>query len=195
MKLNAKRAILEFSSIVVAVILAMSLSEMRQNYLNDQLAQISFENIVSEVQKNRNDLKRDSVKTSQDLAFIQEWVKDVSEKKKPETFTAGFTLSFLNTSAMEVAEINQSLAFLSMEQNMDIAELYATQKFYSDHGAKMFDVMGSLVGQLSHPDAEERLPHILTMRFHLRIIHNTMKAYLSESEVFLKKYGVTEASD
>ena len=194
MKINAKRAILEFSSIVIAVILAMSLSEMRQNYLNKKLAENSFENIVLEVQKNREDLIRDSTKISKDLAFIQQWIRDVVEKRKPEAFNAGFSFSFLNTSAMEVAEINQSLAFLSTEQNIDIAEVYATQKFYAEHGAKMFDIMGELVGQISNPDPDDLLPDVFTMRFHLRIIFDTIKAYLQESSVFMRKYA-TEASD
>lgn len=194
MKLNAKRAILEFSSIVIAVILAMSLSEMRQNYLNDKLAEKSFEDIVLEVQNNREDMVRDSAKIFKDLAFIQQWIKDVVEKKKPEAFSSGFSFSFLNTSAMEVAEINQSLSFLSAEQNMDVAEVYATQKFYTEYGAKMFDVMGELVGQISNPDPNDLLPNVLTMRFHLRIIFNTIKAYLQESSVFMMKYA-TEASD
>lgn len=196
MKFNAKRAVLEFSSIVVAVILAMSLSEMRQNYLNDRLAEKSFNNIILEVEQNWNELKMDSIRISKDLDFIQQWVKDVSEKNKPATFTAGFSLSFLNRSAMDVAEINQSLAFLSTERNMDIAEVYATQKFYSEHGAKMFDVMGELVGQMSRGKNErEMLPHVLTMRFHLNIIYSTIKAYLQESSEFLEKYVITEASD
>lgn len=195
MKLNAKRAIIEFSSIVIAVILAMSLSEARQNYLNDRLAEKSFENIVLEVQKNREDLKADSVKISKDLAFIQQWISDVMEKRKPETFNAGFSFSFLNTSAMEVAEINKSLAFLSTQKNMDIAEIYATQKFYSEHGAKMFDVMGELVGQISNPNLSELLPDVFTLRFHLNIIKSTIKAYMVESSSFLEKYAIAEASD
>lgn len=194
MKLNVKRVVLEFASIVIAVILAMSLSEMRQGYLNKKLAEKSFENIVSEVQENREGLKKDSSRIATDLIFIQEWIKEVVEDRKPEKFSAGFSLSFLNRSALEVAEINQSLAFLSNAQNMDIAEIYATQKFYSEHGAKMFDVMGEAVGQLANPNEKEMLPYVLTLRFHLNIVQSTIKAYLEESSSFLKKYTTPEAS-
>ncbi|OEK07096.1 hypothetical protein [Roseivirga misakiensis] len=195
MKLNAKRAVLEFTSIVVAVILAMSLSELRQNYLNEQLAKKTFKNIVLEVEHNEEQLKRDSAKIAKDLAFIQKWVEDVSEDKKPETFSAGFSLSFLNSSAMEVAEINQSLAFLSMEQHMDLADIYAAQDFYSEHGTKMFDIMGGFVGQMTEPNPKEVLPHVLTLRFHLRIIYNTINAYLEQSSTFLENYATVLASD
>jgi len=194
-KLNLKRAIIEFSSIVVAVILAMSLSEMRQSYLNEKLAEVSFKNIVLEVQHNQSELKKDSIRIASDIEFIQKWILDVSEGKKPETFSVGFSLSFLNTSALEVADINQSRAFLSMEQNMDLAEIYSTQQFYADHGAKMFDVMGVLVGNLSLPDAKDLLPHVLTFRFHLNIIYSTIRAYLGESSAFLEKYATVLTSD
>lgn len=194
MKFNVKRVVLEFASIVIAVILAMSLSEMRQSYLNDKLAERSFENIVLEVQENREGLKKDSARIAKDLIFIQKWIKDVVENRKPETFSAGFALSFLNRSALEVAEINQSLAFLSNTQNMDIAEIYATQNFYEEHGAKMFDVMGQVVGQLANPNEKEMLPYVLTQRFHLNIIQSTIRAYLEESSGFLEKYTTPEAS-
>lgn len=190
MKVSAKRAVLEFASIVVAVVLAMSLTEMRQNYLNKKLAQKSLANILEEVRDNRQELLNDSTKIASDLAFMSQWIKDVKEERKPEDFSADFTFSFLSRTALEVAKVNQSLTYLSNEDNMEIAEVYATQEFYSEQGAKLFDVMGNMVGSLTNPNVEDMLPHVVGLRFYLVLVFNTVKAYLAETRELLENHGV-----
>ena len=190
MKVSVKRAILEFASIVVAVVLAMSLTEMRQNHLNKKLAQQSLANILEEVEDNRQELLDDSAKIANDLVFMNQWIKDVKESRKPEDFGVNFTFSFLSRTALEVAKVNQSLTYLSNEENMEIAQVYATQEFYSEQGAKLFDVMGNMVGSLTDPDAKEMLPHVVGMRFYVVLVFNSVNAYLTESRKLLESHGV-----
>ncbi|MBO3698771.1 hypothetical protein [Roseivirga sp. E12] len=195
MKFNVKRAVFEFLSIVIAVILAMSLTEMRQNYLNRQLAEKSFSNIVDEIRENREGLIRDSARIAKDLDFIKKWIEDVKEKRKPEDFSAGFSLSFLNKAAMDVAQNNQSLNFISNERNMAISQIYDTQAFYQEHGAKTFEIMGDMSSSVISSKPEDLLPYVLRFRFHLGVVFNTVKAYLVESEDFLQNEALMPASD
>lgn len=196
MKFNTRRAIFEFLSIVVAVILAMSLTEMRQNYLNKKLAETAFSNIVEEIRENRDGLRDDSARIAKDLAFIQDWIKDVSEDRKPADFSAGFSLSFLNKAAMEVATMNQSLTFISNERNMAISGIYDTQEFYQIHGAKTFEIMGDMSSSIVGSDPKKLLPYVLKLKFHLGVVFNTVKAYMVESGALLSNEALlTEASD
>lgn len=189
MRIDRKRVALEFTSIVVAVILAMSLSEMRQNYLNKRLAQRSFNSIIAEVQSNQDELKGDSVKLSKDLNFIKKWVSDVKNDVEHESFSTTFSLSFLSESARDVAETNQSLTHLSNEQNLAIAEVYATHDFYAQQGSKMFDLMGEMISNMGESDAKKLLPHVQALKFHMNLIFSTVKAYLEESKEFLSQYA------
>ncbi|WP_305981944.1 hypothetical protein [Roseivirga thermotolerans] len=160
-KIDLRKAGFEFFSIVVAVVLAMTLTEWRQDYLNKKLAQQSLLNIIEEVQENRRELMEDSAKISQDMAFIDRWLQ-AQNNASNEDFGVHFSFSFLSKSALEVAKINNSLTYLPNEVNMQIAEAFA--------------------------DKARQL------RFHLGLIHNTIKAYLGESQQFLENHRAIPTS-
>lgn len=189
MKLNTRKAIFEFSSIVIAVVLAMGLTEWRQSYLNHKMAAESFEKIVQEVRDNVEELKGDSLKMANDLEAMSEWVRQWALKEKKVPLGANFSYSFLSRSALEVARINQSLTFLPGDKVLAIAELYAAQDFYSENAAEIFDIMGDLQGEINRAESQEFFAIVQKLRFHMRLVFNTVKAYLEESEDFLEKYG------
>lgn len=189
------RASFEFLSIVVAVVLAMALTEWREDHLNRKLASQSLNNIIEEVQENRRELMNDSSQISKDISFINGWLESYSREEEQNNFSSNFSFSFLSKSALEVAKINNSLTYLPNEVNMEIAEVYATQEFYSDNAIKLFDIMG----QMGRTDSKERMEafvdQVRQMRFHLVLVRNTIKAYLGESEKFLESRGVKPASE
>ncbi|MCE7994837.1 MAG: hypothetical protein HEP71_22870 [Roseivirga sp.] len=189
MKVNTRKAIFEFSSIVIAVVLAMGLTEWRQSYLNHKMAEASFEKIVQEVRENVAELKTDSLKMANDLKAMTEWVRQWTLKEKKVPLGANFSYSFLSKSALEVARINQSLTFLPGDKVLAIAEIYATQDFYSENAAEIFHLMGDLQGEINRSESQEFFASVQKLRFHMRLVFNTVKAYLNESEDFLEKYG------
>ncbi len=189
MKVNTRKALFEFLSIVIAVVLAMGLTEWRQSYLNHKLADASFDKIVLEVKDNLEELQRDSIKIAQDLETMTEWVRQRSLKEKTVPLGVNFSYSFLSTSALEVARINQSLTFLPADKVLAIAEIYATQEFYSENAAKIFDIMGDLQGEVNESESQEFFAVVQRFRFHMRLIFNTVRAYIAESQEFLDKYG------
>lgn len=189
MKAHTRKAIFEFGSIVIAVVLAMGLTEWRQSYLNHKMADVAFEKIVIEVQENLAELKNDSAKIARDLELMTAWVRQHVKKEEKGPLGVNFSFSFLGNSALEVARINQSLTFLPGEKVLDIAEVYATQDFYSENATKVFDIMGDLQGAINQSDSQEFFAIVQKFRFHMRLVFNTVKAYITESESFLEKYG------
>lgn len=192
MKVNTRRAAFEFLSIVIAVVLAMMLTEWRQDYLNRQLAEKSFSNIVAEINENMQELKGDSVRVARDLQFMSQWVKNRVNNEPKESFTASFRLSILSTAAFEVAKVNESLTHLSNEQNMDIATIYALQEFYSNKASEVFSLMGELQGVVIDQDSDEFFKVVQKMRYLEGLVFNTIKAYISGSEEFLIQYSNTD---
>lgn len=192
MKVNTRKAIFEFASIVIAVVLAMGLTEWRQSYLNHKMADASFNKIVLEVRDNLEELKQDSLRIANDLETMTEWVRQWTLKEKKVPLGVNFTFSFLSNSALEVAGINQSLTFLPSEKVLAIAEIYAAQDFYSESASKIFDIMGDLQGQISQSESQEFFALVQKFRFHMRLVFNTVTAYIEEAESFLKEYGTDE---
>ena len=183
-KVNIRRASFEFISIVVAVVLAMALTEWRQDYLNRKLAQQSLDNIVEEVQKNREELLNDSTNIAADLKFMSQWMEDFRNENILGDFKVNFSYSFLSKSALEVAKINNSLTYLDNQVNMQIAELYATQDFYSENGARLFDIMGRLGSIKTKEDQQEFYDTVRELRFNMVLVMNTVKAYLKDNAGF-----------
>ncbi|GAB5525828.1 MAG: hypothetical protein Roseis2KO_37000 [Roseivirga sp.] len=192
MKVNTRKAIFEFASIVIAVVLAMGLTEWRQSYLNHKMADASFDKIVLEVRDNLEELKQDSLRIANDLETMTEWVRQWTLNEKKVPLGVNFTFSFLSNSALEVAGINQSLTFLPSEKVLAIAEIYAAQDFYSESASKIFDIMGDLQGQINQSESQEFFALVQKFRFHMRLVFNTVKAYIEEAESFLKEYGTDE---
>jgi hypothetical protein len=99
-----QRLIFEFLSIVIAVVLAMGLTEWRQKILNERQAEVSFNNILGEIDKNFNELLIESANISEDLKSLNNWLKTDREFRDTLDFSINFNLSFLNSSAWEVAK-------------------------------------------------------------------------------------------
>ena len=192
MKVNTRQAAFEFLSIVVAVVLAMTLTEWRQDHLNRKLAAKSFDNIATEIRENIEELRGDSARIAKDLQFMSTWVINRVEKKPNESFKANFRLSILSTAAYEVAKVNQSLTHLSNEQNMDIATLYALQDFYTDKASEVFNLMGNLQGEVINQESDAFFKLVQKMRYNEGLVFNTIKSYISGSEEFLAKYAKSD---
>lgn len=193
MKVGTRRGLFEFGSIVIAVVLAMGLTEWRQSYLNRNMAEATFEKVVQEVSANLEELKNDSARVAKDLVVMQDWVQKSVNDEKPDPWRVGFTYSFLSNSALEVARINQSLSFLSSEKVLDISEVYSTQDFYAEKATKIFDIMAELQALVHRPDSQEFFSVVQRFRFHMNLILNTMKAYIRESQEFLEKYDLDKS--
>ncbi|WP_420384697.1 hypothetical protein [Roseivirga sp.] len=187
-KISIRRATFEFLSIVVAVVLAMALTEWRQDYLNRKLAQQSLKNIIEEVSENRRELMNDSSQVASDIKTLDNWLAlNVNDTESTEGLGVGFSFSFLGQSALEVAKINNSLTYLPNEVNMEIAEIYAAQEFYSENAVKLFDILGNLGPSDSFRNFEEFKTRVRQLRFHMDLVNNTMYAYLRVSQGFLEK--------
>ena len=132
----------------------------------------------------------DSVKINRDIQFMTEWISDFDNDIQVDDFSLNFSYSFLSSSALEVAKINNSLTFLPNSVNMQIAEMYATQGFYSENALKLFDTMGKLGTTSDNDKLEQFVNTVRELRFQMLLVRNSIKAYLTESAEFLAHRGL-----
>ena len=194
-KVDFRRASFEFLSIVVAVVLAMALTEWRQDMLNNKLARKSLENIILEIQDNRNELLVDSTKIRRDLEFMDRWINDFEKKGEKNEFSLNFDYSFLNRAALDVAINNQSMTYIDFDINMVLAEIYNTQEFYSKKALDVFDAMGELTTSTHKMESEEFLAKVKGFRFQLGLVMGSIRAYLVETESFLLGQNISLTSE
>lgn len=185
--MKVRKAALEFFSMLIAVGLAMVLTEWRQNQLNRKEAKESYQNILLEIEENYGDLVNDSTNIGKDLRYIADFIKAHDNGKKHGEFTMSFQLSFLNTSALEVAKINQSMAYLPNERNIRISEVYQTQAFYEEKAKEVFNVMAQLSGYDVNTDPRAFIAKLREYRFQLSLVKGAIHSYLEESEAFIKE--------
>ncbi|MBO6497133.1 MAG: hypothetical protein JJ978_16305 [Roseivirga sp.] len=189
-KVDFRRASFEFLSIVVAVVLAMALTEWRQDALNNRLAEKSLENIIAEIKDNREDLLLDSAKITKDLIFMRGWISAFEEKEEKGEFSLNFDYSFLNRAALDVAINNQSMTFIDFDINMELAEIYNTQEFYSTKALDVFDAMSDLTTSTHHTESPEFLANVKGFQFQLGLVMGSINAYLKETQDFLKEHDL-----
>lgn len=183
-----QRLFFEFFSIVIAVVLAMGLTEWRQNILNERQAEVSFNNILGEIDKNFNELLIDSANISEDLKSLNNWLETDREYRDTLDFSINFNLSFLNSSAWEVAKLNQSLTFLGNKRVQDISEIYLAQSFLDITGTKVFGQMKELVKIDNSKYMDRYEEEMRAFKFDLGLMHGAVTAYLSASRISLNNY-------
>ena len=120
------------------------------------------------------------------------WVRKWVSEEETGPFEANFRLSILSTAAWEVAKVNQSLTHLSNDKNMDMAELYALQDFYTEKASAVFDLMGTLQGVARDQASEEFFQVVQKLRYNLNLVFNTVRAYIGGCQEFLDEYGQAE---
>ena len=187
MSKGAKRLGFEFFSIVVAVVLAMGLTEWRQNVLNKQQSQISFENILDEIRNSTEDLEQDSSKIADDIETIRLWLRTSPNERDTVNLSIGFNFSFLSSSAWEVAKLNQSMTFLENEKVMDLSGIYQSQEFYEASSSRLFSKMGELI-QVSDRESSEYEKLLRGVLFRLNLTYGGIVAYLGAARRVLDKY-------
>lgn len=130
----------------------------------------------------------DSANISEDLQSLNNWLKTDRAFRDTLDFSINFNLSFLNSSAWEVAKLNQSLTFLGNKKVQDISEVYLAQSFLDNTGTKVFGQMKEVVKVDNSKFMDLYEEEMRAFKFDLGLIHGAVTAYLSVSRVILNNY-------
>ncbi len=190
---NFQQVGFEFLSIVVAVILAMALTEWRQDVLNRKQAEVSFQNILQEIGENIDELQNDSSALAEDVEEMGRWLEVDRQHRDTMAMDISFDYSFLTTAAWEVAQMNQSLTFLENQKVQDLAQVYEAQEFYENTGTKVFDLMSGFATS-GESNSMEYQNAVTALRFKMRLTYASVVTYLGVAKAVRKRYLTTSDS-
>lgn len=188
MKRGLKQIAFEFFSIVVAVVLAMALSEWRQDFLNRKQADLSFQNIISEVEINIESIQSNKIVLQKSYDRTTAWFKASKNERDTMDVNLNFEHDLLNSTAMEVAKLNQSLTYLSNEKVMDISSVYSIQEFYQSNGAVAFHKMTDIYLQISDIKKDKAVS-LTAYSYELKLALSALLALEGSYREFLVKYS------
>lgn len=192
MKEGTKKIIFEFFSILVAVVLAMGLTEWRQEVLNHRQAEKSFDNVLEEVARNYRTLKPDSAIMANFIKEIDKWFE--SDEPANDSLSIGdYELNLLNKSAWEVAKLNSSMTFIQNERLQRMSLIYELHDFYVEAGSQVFDALIEL-SKLEKSDPKFAM-ELKGVRSKLSLTYNSIIGYLSAVREVVEQERSASSSD
>lgn len=191
MKRGAKKVVFEFLSIVIAVVLAMGLTEWRQDILNHRQAEESYQNIIEEIQNNQNNLLPDSANMVGSIRRIDDWLK-TSMDYRDTIEEMSYELKLLSKSAWEVAKMNQSLTFIDNQRVLNASIVYEFHDLYVTSGRDAFASLRDL--QKVDNTSPEYVGEMKALRVSLALTYNALRGYLEISRRLLNSSNPSSAS-
>lgn len=191
MKGGARKVIFEFLSIVIAVVLAMGLTEWRQDILNHRQAEESYKNIIEEIRSNYNNLEPDSVQTARTIKLIGQWL-ETQPAERDTLAELDYTLKLLSKSAWEVAKMNQSLTFLDNKRVLQASLVYEFHELYVASGRDVFEILREM--QKTDSNSEVFEGEMKALRMSLGLTYNAMVGYMQMARRVLKPATPSSAS-
>ncbi len=129
-KLNTRRLVFEFISVTFAVLFALFVSQWRENYNNDKLAEKAVLNIGIELEKNKEDISLSIPKHKSTLAYIDSLLLVNENSGIPINESVSIELMIMSSSAWKMSEITNAIYYLDFEDVNDLAKVYDLQSYY-----------------------------------------------------------------
>jgi hypothetical protein len=185
-KLNTRRLIFEFISVTFAVLFALFVSQWRENYNNDKLADKAILNIGIELEKNKEDISLSIPKHKSALAYIDSLllVNENSDLSINEPIS--IELMIMSSSAWEMSEITNAIYYLDFEDVNDLAKVYDLQSYYESI-VKHYILNSSIVyqpktGIIRLKNNKQFLETIIPIEESLKIYYDRMLAEVLKKE-------------
>ena len=152
-KETIKKALIEISSVVFAVLLALGLNHWREDYSDKKLAEKTLQNIIIEIKSNIKDLDAEVLEyqTMYDTLILR---KKNIEKGKVVNMSLRYNHTILSSSAWRIANSTGSVKDLDLEIMMDLSDLYTIQEIFQKNGFEYFKAFTSLDAQKKENEAD-----------------------------------------
>ncbi len=128
--------LLEMISVVFAILLALWVNQIHQNYDNKNKATDQQQRILEEVSRNLAALephftRNDSLLIS--ARYLIEERKNLLQDDGPQYFTLGYSFNSLENTEWEVAKLTGVIAHMESDDIAILSNIYLDQALYSDH--------------------------------------------------------------
>lgn len=183
MKISIPNLIIEFVSVVFAVLLALGLNSYKQSLDNEAAAEAMKKAIISECHQNY--LKTDSLITNnREYSILLDSLVQLNSEDIPHVpFFYHFEL--LTHGAWEAAQRGNNMQDIDPQFLLDAADIYHTQQFYTDFASSFFGNVGSF---LAHQNSLDQANMALAMYYYTGVLNNSVDDLRLKYEGFLAKY-------
>lgn len=128
--------ILEMISVVFAILFALWVNQIQQNYDNQQKAKDQQLRIQAEVSRNLAVLEPHFVRNDNLLRSAQELIEERKSPQPgngPQYVTLGYSFNSLENTEWEVAKLTGVIAHMKSDDISSLSNIYLDQALYSDH--------------------------------------------------------------
>lgn len=128
--------VMEMISVVFAILLALWVSQIQQNYDNGNKAKTQQKRILAEVNRNLLLLEPHFIRSEKVLVSARKLIeekKNVQPGSGPQYVTLGYSFNSLENTEWEVAKLTGVIAYMESEDISVLSNIYLDQELYSDH--------------------------------------------------------------
>lgn len=145
------QVVLEFVSVVFAVLLALGLDSYKEKRERIRESEVLKDRILQECTLNL--AKLDTV-IAENQAF-KNYLDSLSQLKEISALSASFSSELLLSSAWKSAESSPAFHYLASDFLIEAAEVYDQQDYYMNISNQMFSNLGSMMVELRQRDPRD----------------------------------------
>ena len=150
-KRSIGKIVLEFLSVVFAVLLALGLNHWREKRVNQSLAEDSLDRIRAEMNDNRQEIDSTILQFAEVISHLSMQAKAIDSLGVTE-ISWGYSHPVLSSDSWTTATITNAVIHMDPDLVEDLADIYAVQEMYSEFGFKFFDRVAELARFRDEPD-------------------------------------------
>ncbi|MEO9803890.1 MAG: hypothetical protein ABJF04_11605 [Reichenbachiella sp.] len=180
------KLLMEFASVVFAVLLALGLNHWREAEAERKVAEKALINVFLEVHINQKDVANEITTYSERIEEVRV-IKDLFDNREGEdiSYSLGFNLPLLSNSAWNVANNTGAIKDFELELLMELSDIYAFQEMYQRNGMDYLQKMNSVEYK-----KEANAAAILDSNYGQLNAYRSWSEQLSDMYLeFLKSYG------
>ncbi|WP_420583332.1 hypothetical protein [Reichenbachiella sp.] len=178
------KLLMEFVSVVFAVLLALGLNHWREANNDQKLAERALVNIFMEIYTNQKDVAEEQLTYQERLEEVKVY-KDSYDQDKPMKYSLGFNIPLLSNAAWNVANSTGAIKDFDQDILLELSSLYAFQEMYQKNGIEYMQHMNTVEFKKS-----ENAKAIIDSNYgQLRTFENWSQILSDAYLEFIKTYG------
>jgi hypothetical protein len=186
-KFSFTQLLLEFVSVVFAVLLALGLNTYKESQDNKLDAELLKASILKECAINKEKIDSILINNQQYHDVLDSLVRLDDDQITGFYFTYDYEL--LTNGAWQIAMNNPAIKELNQEFLTEAADIYQSQDFYLDFSKRVFENIGIF---LSRKDELEEANLALSMYYNIGVMNNSARSLRDDYSNFIMKYDTLQ---
>ncbi len=183
--ISVPQLLIEFLSVVFAVLLALGLNSYKQSRDVRQSANTLRSAIISECKKNLSKIDSVLIKNRDYEAFLDSLVRLDEDKVSGLYFSYSFQL--LTNGAWVITQNSSAANTIDQEFLLDAADIYHSQEFFHDFSTQFFQNVGMI---LSNDDQRKESNLVHSLYYNVNVMNSTASELKKDYVSFLAKYDM-----